>query len=113
MPGSTSRFKGNLPSWEGLKKAYGFTSDAEALAAKISPVDLLEPLAKAGVPILTVCGAKDDCCIYEEHDAILEQRYKALGGPIKVIVEDKGHSHGMKDPTPVLNFIREHTSASK
>ena len=110
VPGSTSKFKGHLPSWEGLKKAYGFTSDAEALAAKISPVDLLEPLAKAGVPILTVCGAKDDCCIYEEHDAILEQRYKALGGDITVIIENKGHSHGMKDPAPVLEFIRKHTN---
>ena len=81
MPGSNSKFKGHLPSWEGLKNSiWGFTSDAEALAAKISPIDLLEPLAKAGVPILTVCGSKDTCCIYEEHDAILEERYKTLGG---------------------------------
>ncbi|TWU54736.1 Arylsulfatase [Rubripirellula tenax] len=107
VPGSSSKFKGHLPSWEGLKKAYGFTSDEEALAAKISPIDLLEPLAKAGVPILTVCGSKDDCCIYEEQDAILEQRYKALGGDITVIIENKGHSHGMNDPTPVIEFIRK------
>jgi len=111
VPGSNSKFKGHLPSWEGLKKAYGFTSDEDALAAKISPIDLLEPLAKAGVPILTVCGSKDDCCIYEEHDAILEERYNALGGDITVIVENKGHSHGMKDPTPVLDFIKKHTAA--
>jgi pimeloyl-ACP methyl ester carboxylesterase len=113
VPGSTSRFRGHLPSWEGLKKAYGFTSDEEALAGKISPIDLLEPLAEAGVPILTVCGSKDTCCIYEEHDAILEERYRKLGGDIIVIIEDKGHSHGMRDPTPVLEFIRMHTSADK
>ena len=38
--------------------------------------------------------------------------YKALGGDIRVIVENKGHSHGMKDPTPVLKFIRKHTRST-
>ena len=53
-----------------------------------------------------VCGNKDTTVPYEENDAILEQRYRALGGSIQVIVEDKGHTHGMKDPTPVINFIK-------
>ena len=64
------------------------------------------------MPIITVCGNKDGAVPYEENDAILEQRYKALGGNIRVIVENKGHSHGMKDPTPVLEFIRNHTRAT-
>ena len=42
----------------------------------------------------------------------IEQRYKALGGSIQVIVEDKGHTHGMKDPTVILDFIRTHTEAT-
>ena len=58
-----------------------------------------------------VCGNKDTAVPYEENDAIMEQRYRTLGGSITVIVEDKGHSHGMNDPTPVLEFIRKHTSA--
>ncbi len=57
-----------------------------------------------------VCGSKDAAVPYEENDAIMEQRYKALGGDITVIVENKGHSHGMNDPTLVLEFIRKHTS---
>jgi hypothetical protein len=98
-------------SWTDFKKKFGYATDEEAIKTKESPIDQLEPLAKVGVPILMVCGNNDTAVPYEENDAIMEQRYKALGGSIKVIVEDKGHSHGMKDPTPVLEFIRKHTSA--
>ncbi|MDA7920637.1 sulfatase-like hydrolase/transferase [Verrucomicrobiales bacterium] len=110
VAGSGSVASGAPKSWEGMKAVYGFTTDQELLNAKVSPIDKLEPLAKAGVPILMVCGSKDPAVPYEENDAIMEARYKKLGGSIKVIVEDKGHSHGMKDPAPVLDFIRTNTA---
>jgi pimeloyl-ACP methyl ester carboxylesterase len=109
VPGNTSIGTGDPRSWEDFKRKFGYATDEEALKTKESPIDLLEPLAKARVPILMVCGNKDHAVPYEENDAIMEQRYKALGGDITVIVENKGHSHGMKDPTPVLEFIRKHT----
>ena len=112
VPGNKSIASGAPSSWEDFKKKFGYKTDAEALKTKESPIDLLEPLAKAKVPILLVCGDKDHAVLYEENDAILEKRYKALGGPVKVIVEKKGHSHGMKDPTPILEFIRKHTAAA-
>ena len=106
VPGNKSIANGAPDSWADFKKKFGYATDEEALKTKESPIDLLEPLAKAGVPILMVCGNNDHAVPYEENDAIMEQRYKALGGDIRVIVEDKGHSHGMNDPTPVLEFIR-------
>lgn len=109
VPGNNSTSNGDPGSWEDFKRKFGYETDDEALKTKESPIDLLEPLAEAGVPILTVCGNKDHAVPYEENDAILEQRYNALGGDITVIVENKGHSHGMKDPTPVLEFIRKHS----
>ncbi|MGJ8643448.1 MAG: alpha/beta hydrolase family protein [Luteolibacter sp.] len=113
VPGNDSIASGAPASWEDFKQKFGYATDEEALKTKESPIDLLEPLAKAGVPILSVCGDKDEAVPYEENDAILEERYKALGGEITVIVENKGHSHGMKDPTPVLEFIRKHTPSPK
>ena len=110
VPGNDSIASGAPSSWADFKKRFGYQTDAEALKTKESPIDQLEPLARAGVPILMVCGSKDKAVPYEENDAIMEQRYKALGGDITVIVEDKGHSHGMQDPTPVLEFIRRHTA---
>ena len=111
VPGNNSIASGAPSSWADFKKKFGYKTDAEALKTKESPIDLLEPLAKAGVPILMVCGNKDHAVPYEENDAIMEKRYKALGGDITVIVENKGHSHGMNEPTPVLEFIRKHSPA--
>lgn len=110
VPGNNSIASGAPASWEGFKKKFGYATDEEALKTKESPIDLLEPLAKAKVPILMVCGNKDKTVPYEENDAIMEERYKALDGDITVIVEDKGHSHGMKDPTPVLEFVRKYST---
>jgi hypothetical protein len=101
---------GNAGSWKGMKDVYGFTTDQELLDATVSPIDKLEPLAKAGVPILIVCGSKDPAVPYEENDAILEERYKKLGGSIEVIIENKGHTHGMDDPTPILEFIKRYSA---
>lgn len=109
VPGNDSKGSGNPKSWNNFKKTFGYSTDEEALKTKESPIYLLEPLAKAGVPILLVCGDTDDAVPYEENDALMEQRYKALGGAITVIVESKGHTHGMDDPTPVLEFIKKHT----
>ena len=109
VPGNSSVGSGNPKSWADFKRKFGYATDEEALNTKESPIDLLEPLAQAGVPILLVCGSADPAVPYEENDAVLEQRYKALGGSVEVIIEEKGHSHGMKDPTPIINFIKQHT----
>ena len=84
-----------------MLKVYGLT-EAEALAYRHNPIDNLAPLAKAGVPVLSVVGDADDVVPLRENTAIVEKRYKALGEPITVIVK-KGvdhHPHSLKDPTP-------------
>lgn len=107
VPGSGSIADGAPQSWEGMKKVYGFATDEELLAAKVSPIDMLEPLAKAQVPILMVCGRKDTAVPYEENGAIMKERYEKLGGSIQIILEEKGHHpHGLEDPAPVIEFIQ-------
>lgn len=109
VPGSNSIGSGDKASWEGFKKKFGFKTDAEALAGKQSPIDLLEPLAKANVPILMMCGTKDTAVPYPENGVIMKERYTKLGGSIEIMEIDKGHSHGLKDPTRVIEFILSHT----
>jgi pimeloyl-ACP methyl ester carboxylesterase len=110
VPGSNLNGDGNAKSWKLLKKTYGFSSDEEALAAKVSPIDLLEPLARAGVPILMRCGTKDTTVPYEENGAIMKERFEKLGGDIQIIFEEKDHHpHGLKDPAPVIEFIKKNT----
>lgn len=110
VPGNDSISPGDPSSWSSFKSAFGYTSDAEALLTKESPIDRLEPLAEYGIPILSICGDNDPAVPYEENDAILEERYLALGGEITVVVEEKGHSHGTEDPQIVLDFIRNSSS---
>ncbi len=42
-----------------------------------------------------------------ENINIVEERYKKLGGEIKIIAKpDNGHHpHSLKDPTPIVEFI--------
>jgi len=107
--GNVSTSSGDKGSWEGFKRAFGFKSDAEALASKESPIDQLAPLAEHQVPILLVCGMNDHAVPYEENDAIVKERYEALGGHVEIITHNHGHSHGLKDPTEILAFIRKYT----
>jgi pimeloyl-ACP methyl ester carboxylesterase len=73
--------------------------------AKTQPLDHLAPLARAGVPILHVCGGLDPWLA--DNTRVVEKRYKELGGQITVMVnEGVGHYPlGSKDPKPVVDFI--------
>ena len=75
--------------------------------SKTPPLDNLAPLAKAGVPLLHVCGSLDPAL--NDHTRVVEKRYKELGGAITVIVkEGEGHYPlAPKDPKPVVDFITE------
>ena len=76
-----------------------------SLMSKKPPIDNLAPLAKAGVPLIHVCGSLDPWL--DDQTRVVEKRYKELGGPITVIVkEGEGHHPlGPKDPKAVVDLI--------
>lgn len=96
--------------WGYVLKHYGFKDDAEALAYEKNPVDNLEPLAKAGIPIIHVVGQADKTVPVEENTDIVERRYKALGGVIEVIRKPgvDHHPHSLENPEPIVQFILAH-----
>src|SRR6266567_1503166 len=67
--------------------------------------DKLEPLAKAGVPILHVCGSLDPWL--DRDTRMAEKNYQALGGNFTVIIrQGEGHfATGSRDAKPVVDFI--------
>jgi pimeloyl-ACP methyl ester carboxylesterase len=72
---------------------------------QVQPLDNLGPLAKAGVPILHVCGAEDPWL--DSQTRVLEKRYRELGGKVTVLVQ-KGQGHyplAPNDPKPAVDFI--------
>ena len=109
--GGKGKGKGSPADWKRCLDAYGLT-EPEALAYKLNPVDNLAPLAKLKVPLLHVCGDADDVVPFPENTKLIEERYKAIGGPIEVIVKPGigHHPHSLKDPKPIVDFVYKHTA---
>ncbi|HSI64756.1 MAG TPA: exo-alpha-sialidase [Candidatus Saccharimonadia bacterium] len=103
---------GDLSSYPGLKRAapaYGVTpEELEKQLTQHNPIDRLEPIAKAKIPVLHVHGDADKVVPLEKNSAVIAERYKALGGPMElIIVPGKGHQ---SDPAffesePILKFL--------
>lgn len=95
--------------WEQCKAVYGMT-DKETAYEGVSPLDRLEPLAQAGVPIIVVAGDADIPVPMSENASVLEEMYRNLGGEIEMIVKPGvgHHPHSLEDPKPVVDFILAH-----
>jgi pimeloyl-ACP methyl ester carboxylesterase len=84
---------------------YGENPILHSHLAKTQPLDNLAPLAKAGVPLLHVCGSADPWL--KDQTGVVEKRYKELGGKITVIIkEGEGHlPTAPRETKPVVDFI--------
>ena len=71
----------------------------------------LETLAKANIPIISVCGDNDEAVPFEHHMDLLRKHYLKLGGTVRVITKIGcgHHPHSLTDPTPVVDFILKYT----
>ena len=109
-PGGKGVGKGHLGTWKNCLKAYGLT-EAEDLQFKWNPIDHLKPLAKKKVPLLHIVGAADTVVPVAENTTIVEQRFKRLGGKIRVISKPGigHHPHSLKDPAKIVEFVLKHT----
>lgn len=105
-PGGQGKGKGSPEDWLRLLGVYGVT-EKEALSGKLSPVNNLAPLAKARIPVLAVVGDADDVVPLEENMAVVERKYRALGGSIQVIHKPGAghHPHSLPNPAPIVDFI--------
>ncbi len=104
-PGGKGKSKGSPGDWQASLKQYGLTE--ETAAAWKGPLDKLDLLAKAGIPLIHVVGDADDVVPVAENTAILEERYKKLGGVIEVIHKPgcNHHPHSLPNPEAVVTFI--------
>jgi pimeloyl-ACP methyl ester carboxylesterase len=90
---------------EKVSCVYGENPVFRSNMSKGPLLDQLGPLAKAGVPLLHVCGSLDPWL--NDQTRVAEKRYKELGGQITVIVkEGEGHFPlAPRDVAPVVEFI--------
>jgi pimeloyl-ACP methyl ester carboxylesterase len=108
-PGGKGKGNGAPGEWKRALESYGLTEETAA-DFKGNPLDRLAPLAKAGIPIISVCGEADKTVPYLENTAILKQRYEALGGRIEVILKPgvDHHPHSLADSKPIVDFLIRH-----
>ncbi len=108
-PRGKSGGKGSTSDWERCLQVYGL-SEADALRYPLNPVDNLQAIAEAKIPIIAVAGDADDVVPMDENIRIVEQRYRDLGGEIQLIVKPGvgHHPHSLDDPTPVVDFLLQH-----
>ncbi len=109
--------RGSEPTWAEALKQYGLTQK-EALAWDKNPIDVLAPIAEAGVRILHIVSLNDEIVPPTENTFVLAERYRALGGDIAVIEvaegneRSGGHHFEHPDPVRVADFIELHASVT-
>lgn len=105
-PGGKGKGPGTPNCWQECLAIYGLTEET-ARDFRGNPIDHAGALAKAGIPVISVCGDADEVVPLEENTKIFEERYRAAGGKIEVILKPgvKHHPHSLKDPKPIVDFL--------
>jgi hypothetical protein len=104
---------GSAPDAKKCLKAYGMTRE-QLEAYEDIPLYNCVKLAKANIPLIHVCGDKDDVVPFDENTSLLADRYRAAGGEIKVVIKENAghHPHSLEDPQPIVDFILTKTQST-
>ena len=99
-PGGKLTAKGDTASWRLLMAAYNFKNEQEALAYRDNPIDNLEKLAAAKVPVFHSIGLHDSIVPNDENTFVLVNRYIRLGGPATRLSQHVGETGAGWPPFP-------------
>jgi len=107
LKGWGEKTNGVSDRWLTLLDSYGITGDPNTAVIEGNPIDGLATLAAAGIPIIHVCGDKDEAATNPKNNDIVQDRYPKLGGEFVLIMKEgcPHHPHGLSDPTPVVDYI--------
>ena len=109
-PGGKGIGNGHDKTWQRCLREYGLTEE-EAKHFKLNPIDRLEPIAKAKIPLFHLVSLNDKVVPPSENTFVLTRRFRKLGGKIEIIevkqgtTQSAGHHFTPPDPTRVADFI--------
>jgi pimeloyl-ACP methyl ester carboxylesterase len=113
-PGGRGKGKGDAKTWGSLLVQYGF-NEAEALAYKDNPIDNLEPVAKAQIPIMHIVTENDLIVPPSENTYVVKKNLEALGHSVFYVVSLakgprlNGHHFDLSHPEIGANFIKKYS----
>lgn len=110
-------------NWPGSKaqvadaiKYYGFKSEEELKAFRGNPVDVLEPIAKAKIPIRHVISLSDTVVPPEKNTLEARRRLQKLGWDMDVVSvaegtkASNGHHFPLPEVAETVQFIQKHAN---
>lgn len=109
--------RGHDATWQHLLIELDLTEEGARTYAH-NPIDLLEPLALASIPLLTAISLNDEIVPPTENTLVLAERYRSLGGNIQLIqvaegtAQSSGHHFAHPDPLRCADFIERHASVA-
>jgi pimeloyl-ACP methyl ester carboxylesterase len=108
----------NIESYPGIERAAGaYRLTAAELKGELrrhNPLDRLESLANARVPLFAIHGDTDNVVPLAQNSSEMAKRYSALGGKMELIVP-KGQGHnmwqGFFESQELVDFVIKHATA--
>lgn len=108
----------NIASYPGIERAAGaYQLTADEFKGELrnhNPLDRLESLAKARVPLFAIHGDVDVVVPLGQNSGEMAKRYAALGGKMELVVP-KGHGHnmwrGFFECQELVDFVIKHARA--
>lgn len=109
----------DIASYPGLETASdAFHLTARELGDRLAehnPIDRLEPLARAGVPLFAIHGDVDTLVPLDRNSGEMKKRYDALGGTMELIIPPgQGHNYweGFFQCRELVEFVIEAAKAA-
>lgn len=111
----TATGNGSKGDWTLYKTVFGFSTDDEAIAKSVRPIDGLAPAIKAGVVLISVHGTADMTVPYVDNAKNLVDLWEKSGGIAKVFPKEGGdhHPHGLPIKTDAYEQLVDMLCAIK
>ncbi len=97
--------KGHPATWEKCKAAYGFKTDDQAKTYLQNPIDTIQAIKKANIPVLYLINLADGVVPPAENSALAADKLKPY--PQLNVIEKAGmghHPHSLPNPAPITDF---------
>ena len=118
-PGGKGAGKGAQGQWKRVIEEYGFKNEEEAMAYRDNPIDNLQPIVDARIPIMHIITEDDAIVPPKENTYVLKERLEKLGHPFFYVISIKngkpssnGHHFNVESPHVGYHFIRKYSEFS-